>query len=376
MTTATSTFLQTYVREIAANLGNDHADNHDHTRFGPEVVAPDHDSWVRRRYRRYLTERRLQLLDQTALQFEHAIDLVAPHLAAFETLYTQLGDEASRRCLVQVLAFRALGHRKVKLPLSTPEFWAGLRRVEALASPTDRISPRFLDWSLSLISVHELGFPVALYTLPMAAYVQFALRQYLCDTPRGPIGAIAPGACVIDGGACWGDTALLFSHLAGASGRVFSFEFVPGNLEIFRRNLALNPELQNRVAIVEHALWSKSGETIGYDPNGPGTKIAPGAASEQATAVTLSIDDLVATRELSRVDFIKLDIEGAELPTLQGAEQTLRRFQPDLAIAVYHSLEDFHAIPRYLASLGLGYRFYLRHFTVHAEETMLFASAR
>jgi hypothetical protein len=54
----------------------------------------------------------------------------------------------------------------------------------------------------------------------------------------------------------------------------------------------------------------------------------------------------------------------------------LRRFRPKLAVCVYHNLEDFWAIPRYLDGLGLGYRFYLRHFTIHPEETVLFAHAK
>ena len=44
-----------------------------------------------------------------------------------------------------------------------------------------------------------------------------------------------------------------------------------------------------------------------------------------------------------------------------------------MAITGYHSLEDFWQIPQYLDSLNLGYLFYLSHFTIHAEETVLFA---
>ena len=60
---------------------------------------------------------------------------------------------------------------------------------------------------------------------------------------------------------------------------------------------------------------------------------------------------------------------------LRGAEESIRRFQPKLAITFYHSLEDFWEIPEWIAQLGLGYQFYLRHFTIHQEETVLFAKA-
>jgi hypothetical protein len=51
----------------------------------------------------------------------------------------------------------------------------------------------------------------------------------------------------------------------------------------------------------------------------------------------------------------------------------LRQFKPKLAITVYHDFKDFWMIPQFLDELGLNYRFYLRHFTIHAEETVLFA---
>jgi hypothetical protein len=90
---------------------------------------------------------------------------------------------------------------------------------------------------------------------------------------------------------------------------------------------------------------------------------------------TLSIDDLVEREKLDHLDFIKMDIEGSELAALMGAEQSIRRFRPKLAICVYHRLRDFWEIPQWIDGLGLGYRFHLRHFTIHLEETVLFAEA-
>lgn len=47
--------------------------------------------------------------------------------------------------------------------------------------------------------------------------------------------------------------------------------------------------------------------------------------------------------------------------------------RPKLAIAIYHSIEDFVNIPKWLMGLDLNYWFYLGHYTIHAEETVLFA---
>jgi FkbM family methyltransferase len=142
------------------------------------------------------------------------------------------------------------------------------------------------------------------------------------------------------------------------------------------RNLDLNPALKKRIEVVENALWNISGKSVPYSEAGPGTSLTRnGREPGQQHALTVSADDFVTQHRLPKIDFIKMDIEGAELLALQGTRQTLSRFKPKLAICVYHRLEDFFDIPDYLNSLNLGYHFFLRHFTIHAEETVLFARA-
>jgi hypothetical protein len=87
----------------------------------------------------------------------------------------------------------------------------------------------------------------------------------------------------------------------------------------------------------------------------------------------MHIDWLVGTGAAKKINFIKMDIEGAELHALKGAEQTIKKFRPKLAITVYHHFQDFWTIPQYIDSLALGYRFEMRHFTIHAEETLIYA---
>jgi FkbM family methyltransferase len=71
---------------------------------------------------------------------------------------------------------------------------------------------------------------------------------------------------------------------------------------------------------------------------------------------------------------IAMDCEGAEYDALQGAETLIRRCRPDLAVCVYHAPQHLWAIPLYLHSLGLGYRFYLRNYTSFCTETVLYAT--
>src|SRR5690606_21058481 len=89
---------------------------------------------------------------------------------------------------------------------------------------------------------------------------------------------------------------------------------------------------------------------------------------------TISIDDFVRENNPEKIDFIKMDIEGAETFSLDGAMETIKTFKPKLAISVYHSLPDFYNILRMIKDLNLGYKFFLRHATIHSQETVLFAT--
>jgi FkbM family methyltransferase len=304
-----------------------------------------------------------------------AIRLVEPHMDRFQALYERLDDDLSRDLLVKLLAFRCLGYTKVKLPTNTPSYWEGLEKVEKLADKSDFIQLDFKGWKLFKMGLLPLGYPIDLYAMVSGAHVQFALQQYR-GISESSVVQVEPADCVIDAGACWGDSALYCAYRTGSAGRVFSFEFVPGNLEILKRNLSLNSELSGRVRIVERAVWSESNLPVFFEDNGPGSVASfEKTARAGGTVLTLSIDDFVAQERLPRVDFIKMDIEGAELPALKGAVRTLQHFRPRLAICVYHNLTDLLEIPEFILSLGLDYRLFLRHFTIHAEETVLFAWA-
>ena len=71
--------------------------------------------------------------------------------------------------------------------------------------------------------------------------------------------------------------------------------------------------------------------------------------------------------------FIKMDIEGAELEALRGAESIIRKQRPKLAICVYHKPEDIWTIPMYILSLQNDYRLFLRHYSFGDTETVLYA---
>lgn len=74
-----------------------------------------------------------------------------------------------------------------------------------------------------------------------------------------------------------------------------------------------------------------------------------------------------------RPTFIKMDIEGAEIEALKGAQQTISEHRPQLAICVYHCLSDIWEVPLFIKSCYEGYKFYLRNYQFGGFETVLYA---
>jgi FkbM family methyltransferase len=292
------------------------------------------------------------------------------HSEGLDMLFQRLEQPAERALLVRVLAFRVLGHRRVQLPMTLDRLQGLIERARA-ARTAERTAPfGIFDWQADDYDLSELGYPIHLRGYIGSIVQTFMLEQYRCA--GSPEIAVRPGDTVIDGGGHWGDTALYLAQLAGQEGRVISFEFEPCNLKAFQYNLSLNPLLAGRIDVVAAALWDRAGDVVAVHPLGPGTSIR---SDGEARVQTDTIDALVARGEVQRVDFVKLDVEGAELNVLRGAQATLCRFRPRLAIAAYHKPEDLATLPEYLASLDLGYRFRLTHATMHGEETVLFAIA-
>ena len=73
------------------------------------------------------------------------------------------------------------------------------------------------------------------------------------------------------------------------------------------------------------------------------------------------------------VSFIKMDIEGAEHNGLLGAEKQIRANRPKLAISIYHKPEDMWDLPGLILSFQPDYKLYLRHYSIAASETVLYA---
>ena len=87
-----------------------------------------------------------------------------------------------------------------------------------------------------------------------------------------------------------------------------------------------------------------------------------------AIAHFIDLDTYVVRKEIPRVDYIKLDIEGSELDMLHGAAKTIVRCKPKMAISAYHHPEDLWTLATYVKSLRSDYEFKFRHYRIDAKD--------
>lgn len=167
-----------------------------------------------------------------------------------------------------------------------------------------------------------------------------------------------PGDVIIDAGAFIGDTAVFFLHKLAGRGQVHSFELLDENLALIDYNLKLNGFADGRVCVNRLALTDTTGAEIVIAPGRTqGATSIFGADANGCKVPTMTLDDYVLRKGLTRVDFIKMDIEGAELPALKGALRTIQHFRPRLAICLYHKWDDLATIPAFLQSTGVEYTY-------------------
>lgn len=289
-----------------------------------------------------------------------------------EKVFDLLEDDKSKDIFVRLIVWKLIGFTKVKL-LSEEQ----LKEEEALVSKKEEM---FLDkqdsiydvkYKLNCFDLATLGYPIKCYAIPESIVMDFIRNQYENDYVK-----LEKDDYVIDCGACWGDTALLFATKVGLDGRIISFEFVPSNIKIFEENMKMNSEISSIVSLANYAVSDKTGECIEYIDDGTATSIdidKTNLEGENQRAYTITIDDYVEQNQLPKVDFIKMDIEGAELSALRGGIKTIKKFKPKLAISIYHKKSDMWEIPQWIKQVCPEYKLYIKHNSRSSLETILFA---
>jgi len=216
----------------------------------------------------------------------------------------------------------------------------------------------------SKLAGHDLGFeqwdtPRGRYWIPAGS--RYMLPFDLAAQERKIYGAgdYGPhsGDIVLDCGA--GVGVAVHDELAAGAKTVVAIEPAPENLECLRRNYS-GEIASGRVVVVPKGVWNQDDFlTLRVDPNNSSadTFVLPNQRAVEIERIPLTtIDELVSELKLARVDYIKLDVAGAETKALEGARQTLTKYRPRLSVATYGQFEQPALIPTLIRAAHPDYQ--------------------
>ena len=149
----------------------------------------------------------------------------------------------------------------------------------------------------------------------------FGLKQYNVKN----IFEVKEDATIFDIGAWKGDTAYFFSKKCSNKARIYAFEpddYAFQILEKIKEKYKLNN------VITKNILLSNAEKEIDF------ISMIENTPTIKKNAIT--IDKFVEENNIEKIDYVKMDVEGAERNILEGSIKTIKKFKPSLAIAIYH----------------------------------------
>ncbi|ABB39689.2 methyltransferase FkbM family [Oleidesulfovibrio alaskensis G20] len=147
---------------------------------------------------------------------------------------------------------------------------------------------------------------------------------------------VKEGQTVLDIGGNIGYYTVMFSKIVGRSGKVITFEPTAHYRSILEKNVQENQI--NNVLIRPEGLSDKAEKLTISIGSSTATLHAPeGQQIDSYEAIQLArLDDLVEQLDITKLDFIKIDVDGHEPSVLRGAQQTIKKFKPLILLEVSH----------------------------------------
>ena len=171
------------------------------------------------------------------------------------------------------------------------------------------------------------------------------------------------GESFVDIGCYDGFTSIEFARRAPGFEHITAFEPAADNYAVVVGNLQQLGA--DRVTVHQCGLSDSSAVLSFSSGHGSASRLS----SDGDTTIRVErLDDI----EVPSVTFLKMDIEGAEEPALNGSIETIRRHRPRLAISVYHRAHDFWRIPQLIDAAGIDYELRMRHYSEGIDETVMF----
>lgn len=166
---------------------------------------------------------------------------------------------------------------------------------------------------------------------------------------------VNPGDVVIDAGSWIGD----FAAYSASRGVTFAFEPSKRNFEYLQQTAELNPNIfpikkgLSYKTTTQKFFISTNNSAVGdsLSPNMRGEKF------EESSSVveTITLDDFVKEKNLDRIDFIKSGM-GFEKSMLQGAQETLKKFAPKLALCTFYFQHDAEVMTDLIMQANPNYK--------------------
>lgn len=284
-----------------------------------------------------------------------------------------LADDLSKLLFDSALVLRTTSHRHFYFPRIDFEDLVTIESEQIF--DMDRLPKDYLGAPLGVFDLKLHGYVQAPLLKMIGTKGQLGLlnsyRQYLIRRNGYDISPVS-GDVILDCGACIGDFSLLFAGMVGVQGEVHTFDPIPLHARYCKLQASLNPSLASVLHINTLAVGDRTYTAEGVHVDSD--RIDPGGLKIDAFSCT-TLDDY-AVRNLSHVNFIKMDIEGAEMAALKGGSEIIREFKPKLAISGYHKPEDLWEIPQKLKSLNPGYELTFGHHSPVHWESVFYAVQR
>jgi FkbM family methyltransferase len=305
---------------------------------------------------------------------------IARAFPAVSRAYRALGNKESKAIFRDLLRYRLLGAYYSRIAYDR-DLYEGVENVLAEDIPSEMPLDPMKDpigKEIRLWTVQYKGRPLKFYGSKPSAYSVRDGHQYYYDVGGVKI-MPEEGDVLLDGGAYLGEMTMRFAADVGPSGKVIGFDPLPSHAKI-ASEVARRNQVQDRVRFVAAGLGSKSSVTSLDEvlaPTEAGDALAINSGRRVGTDDRLiTIDDYCAWSGVERVDFIKMDIEASEIAALKSSHETILKWKPKLAICVYHRYDDLWVITNLVRERYPFYDLYLGHYTLHSEETVLYARPR
>jgi FkbM family methyltransferase len=241
--------------------------------------------------------------------------------------------------------------------LRTPGLNSELMEHRARAEKDARVVAR--DPQLGIIQVSSLGHSLWVKdsgdSMNGEALIPYLIAEHLWMGGSNPAESVQPGDTVIDCGAHVGT--FTADALARGARLVISIEPDATNLECLRRNFA-REIAGKRVILIPKAAWSEE-TTLKFtisDLNSGMNSAVIRTGTREIDVPATTIDAIVREHGIDRVDYLKMDIEGAERHALRGGMETLKRDRPRMMLEAYHLEDDHEVLPRLLREAHSGYQ--------------------